>query len=153
MMFATEAEFVQDYIMRTRYNYEGLKKGPYEVTALINSAVGLLMIPKERCWKAISDDMIEPELLEQLKNSVIENTYGSELYLSEIVRHLRNAIAHAHLKFDAEKPPAKREPLDIKFVVFEDKRGNEHIKIKMDVDLLESFFIAFSEAIEKLNTK
>ena len=111
------------------------------------------MIPKERCWKAISDDMIEPELLEQLKNSVIENTYGSELYLSEIVRHLRNAIAHAHLKFDAEKPPAKREPLDIKFVVFEDKRGNEHIKIKMDVDLLESFFIAFSEAIEKLNTK
>ena len=30
---------------------------------------------------------------------------------------------------------------------------NDEKKIKMDVDLLESFFIAFSEAIEKLNTK
>lgn len=153
MMFATEAEFVQDYIRRTRYNYECSKKGPYEITALINSAVGLLMIPKEKCWKAISDDMIEPELLEQLKSSVIENTYRGELNLAEIVRHLRNAIAHARLEFVAEKPPAKKEPLDIKFVVFEDEKGNARIKIKMDADLLESFFMAFSEAIEKLNTK
>lgn len=44
MMPATEKEFIRDYIERTKLNYERLKAGPYEVTQLINSAIGLLTI-------------------------------------------------------------------------------------------------------------
>ncbi len=70
MMPATEKEFIRDYIERTKLNYERLKAGPYEVTQLINSAIGLLIIPEQKLYDKITNKMISKKLLNELIRSV-----------------------------------------------------------------------------------
>ena len=66
MMPATEKEVIRDYIERTKLNYERLKAGPYEVTQLINSAIGLLIIPEQKLYDKITNKMISKQLLNEL---------------------------------------------------------------------------------------
>ena len=146
-----ETDFIKDYISRTRVNYERLKKGPYEVTQLINSAVGLLIIPQEKLCGKIADNMVSEELLQRIISCSHDNTYSKPLSLSEIARHLRNSIAHARIEFVAEKSPMHGEPPKIHSIIFRDENKKASIKIVLTIDLLEEFFFAFSDAAANLN--
>lgn len=90
MMPATEKEFIRDYIERTKLNYERLKAGPYEVTQLINSAIGLLIIPEQKLYDKITNKMISKQLLNELIVHIQINTYDKQPNLKIIARHLRN---------------------------------------------------------------
>ena len=76
MMPATEKEFIRDYIERTKLNYERLKAGPYEVTQLINSAIGLLIIPEQKLYDKITNKMISKQLLNELIRSVYKELHA-----------------------------------------------------------------------------
>lgn len=76
MMPATEKEFIRDYIERTKLNYERLKAGPYEVTQLINSAIGLLIIPEQKLYDKITNKMISKQLLNELIKSVYKELHA-----------------------------------------------------------------------------
>lgn len=100
--------FEYDFIQRTVEDIERYS-GQYEVTSLINSCVGLLVIPKEK-------------LFEQLPTSILnedKKTFGIKKYnvryivpekqelrfdsydeynIRNVVTHMRNAIAHGRIK-------------------------------------------------------
>lgn len=157
MMTATGIEFISDFIRRTRSNYDKLSGGEYEVTQLINSAIGLLIIPKESKDIKISDDFIDSALFEEIKKGIKNNTYvenkNDPITLQQIVKHLRNGIAHGRFQFEAEKVSDDAKNILIHSVVFEDssrasnKKPHEDFKIEISVELLRNFFIAFSDAV------
>ena len=96
MMPATEKEFIRDYIERTKLNYERLKAGPYEVTQLINSAIGLLIIPEQKLYDKITNKMISKQLLNELIVHIQINTYDKQPNL----KILRDTFAIALLMLD-----------------------------------------------------
>ena len=154
MMYAKGNGFVKDFTMRTRKNYEIAARGPYEVTLLINSIVGLLIIPKEQQSISISDAMLDDQLLQKMKSCITLNTYPEPLNLCQICRHLRNAISHSKMEFEAKKPGSLSEPIPIQSIILRDECKEDNnvskFEIKLTVDLLREFLFAFSDAVMNL---
>lgn len=103
--------------------------------------------------------MISTELLEELKSCITKNTYRKAIDLSQIVRHLRNGIAHARIDFEGEQPPVKSDPPIINHVIIGDhsdasgKKPAEDFEIKIPVETLRKFFYEFSDAVAKESLK
>lgn len=151
MMPATEKEFIRDYIERTKLNYERLKAGPYEVTQLINSAIGLLIIPEQKLYDKITNKMISKQLLNELIVHIQINTYDKQPNLKIIARHLRNSVAHARLELKAQEQPEFDKPLLIESVIFHEMRmAEKSFQIELPIETLEQFFYAFSDAAASL---
>lgn len=152
MMPASETEYVREYIDRTKWNYNFIKRvsDSFEVTQLINSMVGLLIIPKERYLDQITDNLIDQGLLDKMIRCIRKDDY-SDSTLKGIVKHMRNAVAHGRIEFCAEKPPLNEAPLIIHSVIFKDqddiKRPSKYFEIDIKVDLLEEFLFAFADGI------
>lgn len=151
MMYATEEEFLVDFVMRTKENIKYCSKSPYEVTQLINSMIGLLVVPKEKYDNLISDDLISQELLHKMLSCVEFDSYYDKGTLKGFVRHLRNAISHSKFDFKAERQPMYDAPLLIHSVTFEDHRKKDGIisdfKAGIPLDLLKEFLFDFSDAL------
>lgn len=153
MMYAKGNDFIKDFTKRTRANLSVVENGPYEVTQLINSMVGLLIIPQTKQFKNITDSLIDGELLNKMKKCIESNSYRKPINLKQISRHLRNAVAHSNIEFEAEKPNITTQPLIIHSVRFRDsnKDTRESISIKIELDLLKDFLFAFSDSISNLS--
>ncbi len=148
MMYATENEFARDFAARTLANYRMLEDESFEVTALINSTVGLLMISYQKLYGKINDSFVSANTLERVKNSVKENSFPDQLSLSQILLHMKNAVFAGQIVFAAEKPNLKNSPLKIMAVTFTDKNDNHEIFVlELQVDLLNDFFIEFARHI------
>ena len=100
-------DLVRDFAYRTRKNNEALlnlqKVQPevevYEVTQLINSMLGLLVFPQQRFLNHIPRIPLA-ELADQgWPVPEVEGDYPQVTDLKELVRYLRNAIAHCNLQF------------------------------------------------------
>lgn len=152
MMYAQGDEFIKDFVMRTKSNLFFLEKSQYEVTQLINSMIGFLIIPEQKQYNHIVDGMIDDVLFQKISNCIDKNTYSTAVNLQQICRHLRNAVAHSNISFQAEKPNISSQPLIIHSAKFvdENKRTNEYIEITLTIELLKEFLIAFSEAVSNL---
>ena len=100
---------VEDFARRTRDNLRQIQslkdagESVYEVTALINSMLGLLIFPQQKFIDSI------PELpLGTLEANgwpiptVIEN-FPQVTNLRQLVRHLRNAISHFNIEFVSDQ--------------------------------------------------
>ena len=153
MMPASEKEFIKELVKRTKFNYSLVQTGPYEVTQLLNSAVGLLIIPQQKLFDRIADGMVSERLLKELLKSVTDNTYKKALDLSEIARHLRNSISHGKVEFKAEKQYVSDGPLQIESIEFTDEnpKSKDRIVIEITVDILKQFFEEFSTAASVLD--
>ena len=151
-MYASGKDFVKDFALRTKQNYYALKGSPYEVTQLINAMVGLLIIPEQILFDHISDSLLSDELFQKMSSCVAFNTYKKPINLREICRHLRNAVAHSHIEFQAEKPNISTNQLIIHSVTFTDinEKTKERIKILVPISLLEEFLLTFSDSVTNL---
>lgn len=151
MMYASKETFIKEFAERTKANYQRLRTGPYETTQLVNSMVGLLIIPEQRVYNKISDSLLDEQLLNKLKDSscLRRYTYPGHLNLQQICRHLRNAIAHSHIEFEAIQPPMMTAPITIESIILKDTDGTHYFEMKMSATLLEEFLFAFSDAISK----
>jgi hypothetical protein len=98
-------EVVRDFAARTQKNLSVierlLKNGEevFEATQLVNSMLGLLVFPREEFIKQIPQTP-----LSELKKSGwpiprVLNGFPQVNDLRELVRYLRNAIAHFNIKF------------------------------------------------------
>ena len=98
---------VKDFVKRTKQNNLMLHKlqieNPnlefYEVTQLINSLLGLLIFPQQEYL-----DRIPKTPLDELAKSgwpipKVVGDYPQVKNLNQLVRYLRNAIAHFNIKF------------------------------------------------------
>ena len=146
-------DFAKDFIKRTQYNLEQLKHGPYEVTQLVNSTVGLLMIPQEEFFDQITDDLIDPNILTRMRkairtNSYIDNKYDSSL--KDIVIHIRNGFAHNNTKFHPKEINEKMEINQVTIWDYRRKTPTQEaatFKITLSISLLRKFLIEFSSKI------
>jgi len=100
-------DLVKDFAYRTRVNLNALrelqKANPkadiYEVTQLINSMLGLLVFPQQRFIDSIPQIPLQELESEGWSIPVVEGNYPQVDDLRELVRYLRNAIAHCNLEF------------------------------------------------------
>lgn len=127
----------KEFIRRTRENYENYQ-GKYEVTNLINSMLGLVVIPKEddRLYPKIENDWIGKQFWNEIRKGVSKKDDD----LCEIVRHLRNAIAHGGIKLVADGNPG-----EIREVEFKD---GDVYRIKWKIDTLKKFVEEFAKSAQ-----
>jgi hypothetical protein len=98
---------VRDFALRTRANLETLKTLQrarsdlefYEVTQLINSMLGLLVFPQQRYIDHIPEIALAELARDGWPIPKVEGSYPQVRNLRELVRYLRNAIAHCNLEF------------------------------------------------------
>lgn len=98
-----------DFVERTKKiveQYENHKESHglehYDITLLMNSFVGLLVIPKEVCLKQLNKEKsldswsVKPESLNKWEGT-------EKKTLGNVVRHLRNSVVHYRFKFNSEQ--------------------------------------------------
>lgn len=151
MEYAKGPRFAVDFALRTRENLELLNNSPYDVTQLINSLIGLLIIPRDYGFRYINDDLLEPELRNAVFQCVNQNTYPSRTTLHSILTHMRNAVCHSRMKFHVDTAGSNAIAKDIKTIEFNDRKnenGNVYrFQMEISVELLQKFVYAFSTAI------
>ena len=95
--------FIKDFGERTWENYQYIKnrasqENLYEVTQLLNSLFGLVILPVER-FKDIRNIEISKEIIDMISDlenkKLLRNTYVEEKDPVMFIRHIRNAAAHA----------------------------------------------------------
>lgn len=151
MQFTEKQNFMPEYIERTLVNLQHIEKNvpaTYEVTQLLNSFVGLLVLPREKGYDSIEDSDVSQCLLHRIQTAAklcLDGKRQSEdKSLRNIVRHLRNGICHFEVEFYGNK--------DIEEIRIIDKYTDENTKktlrtfdAKFDMKLLREFVIEFGE--------
>ena len=94
-MLYSKQDVIKDFIKRTKenldiyinQNQQDPSKYPWEVTATINSFLGLIILPQEKEKNLLKDIQIS-QITEKIKISKKRN--------EDLFRHLRNSISHGH---------------------------------------------------------
>lgn len=120
-------------------------KGPYDASILLNCLLGLLIVPKEACLKAIPTDPIgdlrkwgvSPDSIKNFGKSKGPN--DDPRTLRGLVWHLRNAIAHFRFKPIPERG-------EVKAFHFDDESGFEaEVGIKELREFVERLAVKLKE--------
>lgn len=96
---------VRDFALRTRKNLDALRaiqqsqSDVYEVTQLINSMLGLLVFPQQRYVHRIPQVSLDELYKQGWPIPKVVGDYPQVANLNQLVRYLRNAIAHFNLEF------------------------------------------------------
>ncbi len=95
---------VEDFARRTRENLRQLTKlkddgvEVYEVTALLNSMLGLLVFPQQRHMNTIPETSIEQLACDGWPVPQVVGDFPQARSLRELIRYLRNAISHFNVE-------------------------------------------------------
>jgi hypothetical protein len=96
---------VRDFARRTQRNLEYVRSAQhggadvYEVTQLINSMLGLLVFPQQQYVDAIPATPVSDLERDGWPIPRIVGDYPQVNDLNQLVKYLRNAIAHCNLEF------------------------------------------------------
>jgi len=101
---------VRDFAERTRRNLGIIEKLQreqpdseiYEVTQLVNSMLGLLIFPQQRYFNSIPDTPLSDLANQGWPVPLTDGEYPDVGTLKELVRYMRNAIAHFNIEFMAD---------------------------------------------------
>ncbi len=100
-----QQDLVRDFARRTRQNLEFVRsartKGAdvYETTQLVNSMLGLLVFPQQRYVDSIPATSVEVLERQGWPIPHVSRDYDQVQDLNQLIRYLRNAIAHCNLEF------------------------------------------------------
>lgn len=135
-------KYAKELARRTRENLKNYE-GPYEITQLINSMVGVLIVPRSLYLENFANVAFDRTLLQNVQGCCDQN---QPLPLEVIVRRMRNAISHSRLEFHADNNG------NINYIVFRDvgnsRRGIRPFRMDIPIDLLRDFIQALFDAIE-----
>ena len=165
-------EFIQRYVVAEKEKGKADSKitDAFEVTQLINSFVGLLIIPRQKCFKYMPDDIMFPSNSDAAKlfNKIIKepdkciDTYFEQKRNSEtgkwestnrrekitpkiLVLRLRNAICHDNLVIRPLSPGKDGVITGIEFL---DRKGKEErFKLILTIEETEILVKALSELL------
>ena len=149
-----ERKFIRDHAKRSRENYELLKSSGSPTAALIDSLIGLLILPSQKLFDEIAQDIVDDASL--LENILSECSTGpttrSLRSLFQVIQHLRSSAAHKAITVSAEILPEPGRPVSVDWLTFKDQNNRESttVEITMSVETLEQFFYAFSDAAASL---
>lgn len=133
----------------------------FEVTQLINSFVGMLILPKEAFYRKMSNNMPfnsneANDILRQLSRNPAKyySTYTFRNYNGDVVperltpknlaRHFRNAVAHNHLTI---LPKDYTGDGIITGVEFSDNVRGESFSLELSIDEIRTLLLALCELI------
>ena len=145
---------IRDHAKRSRENYELLKSSGSPTAALIDSLIGLLILPSQKLFDEIAQDIVDDASL--LENILSECSTGpttrSPRSLFQVAQHLRSSAAHKAITVSAEILPEPGRPVSVDWLTFKDQNNRESttVEITMSVETLEQFFYAFSDAAASL---
>ncbi|MFA9394753.1 MAG: HEPN family nuclease [Halodesulfovibrio sp.] len=137
---------VQDFAARTMANYRYVRKGTfypsrdvYDVTQAINSLLGLVVIPMQahsHVFENVPLSVLPTEKWpEALRN--IETPFAR---LGDLMRALRNAIAHAEFAFASSNN-------EISSVTFSGTHRGSNWRMALSVEELEQLIFALGGAL------
>src|SRR5687768_3805915 len=99
---------IEDFARRTRENLRHIRQAQasgvdvYEVTALVNSMLGLLVFPQQRYVDSIPEISIEALSQQGWPIPRVVGDFPQVPNLRQLIRHLRNAISHFNISFMAD---------------------------------------------------
>jgi hypothetical protein len=115
------------------------------VTQLANSLLGLIALPVERDLARPFRDLQLNELIKQGWPRWVINR-GDCQTLEELLRHLRNAVAHGHMLFSSDS--RLLEKVAIEFADFKRGAVEAHWVARIQGPGLRDFSLSFSRLIE-----
>lgn len=141
---------VADFARRTQHNLHAIRtlnagtgQGAYEVTALINSMLGLLVFPQQ----AFCDQIPELPLGTMKANGwplpQVAAEYSDVDNLRTLIRYVRNAISHFHIKFLTDST----DQISGLTIWNEDRFGNKSWEGHFSLGELESFSNKFVDLL------
>jgi hypothetical protein len=101
-------DVIKEFAIRTKENLIIIEKlannndlgvNAYEVTQLINSMLGLLVFPKEKYIKAIPEILLSDLVKAGWAIPEVKGSFPQAKNLRELIRYMRNTIAHFNLDF------------------------------------------------------
>lgn len=150
MQFIDQEKFMPEFIERTLTNLrwiENSEPATYEVTQLLNSFTGLLVLPHQKVQDSIEDSDISSDLLHKIQSSVRIcldcSKRVTDKSLKNIVRHLRNGICHWHVQFCGS---TEIEAIQITDQITDQYTERPIITVfeaQFDIDLLRKFVVEF----------
>jgi hypothetical protein len=148
-------EPVKELMQRTMYNLKFIenlkddKHGPYEVTQLINSFIGAMAHPWEKSkWrKELTKITLEQAQQKGWPHIVTEEgSRDTPESLEDLIRVIRNAIAHGNLDFVRQPGVDEIEVVDL----WNRGRGKDTWRARVRVKDLRSFLDRFFELANEL---
>lgn len=150
-------DVIADFAQRTASNLKAIQElrasgaSPqvFEVTQLVNSMLGLLVFPQQRYMDRIPQTPIEELQHEGWPIPTIVGNYRQVSDLRQLVRVLRNAVAHYNLEFEpSQKNEIKR------LILWNTRPGSREVtwKASLSVSDLESITQKFVELLLNRNT-
>lgn len=103
------ADVTQDFVARTRQNLDLIRRqrargeDAFEVTQLINSLLGLLVFPQQAFFSSIPDKPLTQLEGEGWPVPPVIGDFPDVDTLGDLVRYLRNAIAHFNIEFRPDR--------------------------------------------------
>lgn len=100
-----EDNVIKDFARRTQHNLAAIDRlqesghAVYEATQLINSMLGLLIFPKEEYFKAIPETPIKELEAQGWPVPKVTGNFEQVSDLRQLIRYLRNAVAHFNMAF------------------------------------------------------
>lgn len=131
------SHFVKDFSKRTQQNMDSYK-GEYEVTQVINSLLGMVIIPKEAFYDELTirgvDDSNIIEQIRIIDSIVAQCDHDNKLYCSyktkmdakSFIRHIRNSVAHGGKEGLYFFPIEDEKEKQIKSIIFYDTEEDNH---------------------------
>lgn len=137
------------FAARTRKNLEYIEQAygsadVHCVTQIANSLLGLIVFPYEKRFDLHVKDLKLRELAArgwpqwQLLKGECET-------LGDLIHHLRNAVAHGHLKFSSDD----REPARVAIIVEDYKKDKLYWYAQIKADDLRTFCLRFIDLLEE----
>lgn len=149
-------DLVSDFANRTKHNLETLESlnqesyTVYEVTQLINSCIGLLIIPQQEYWDQIPRKPIEELIEKGWKVPEVVDGFPQVNDLRELMRYLRNAIAHFNIEFETNQ----RDQLS-RLVLWNTNPGTKKRTwmVCLGIKELKELLYKFLEVLKEINDK
>ncbi len=95
----------KDFAKRTKHNLKLIEEHKlcgeeaYEVTQLINSCLGLLVLPQQRYMDSIPKTPINELVKDGWVIPKVSGDFPQVENLNQLIRYLRNAISHFNIEF------------------------------------------------------
>jgi len=145
---------VKDFALRTQKNLDYINeqqsegREAYEITQLINSMLGLLIFPQQNYFNAIPKKPLELLKNEGWPIPQVDGYFEQVKDLNQLVRYLRNAVAHFNIEFIAD---GKGEIVALKVWNYNPKEQRIDWQARLYINDLRQFTKRFVDLIQEYN--
>lgn len=146
-------EVVRDFARRTKANLSAIEQlrasgqetyEVYEVTQLVNSMLGLLVFPQQKFVERIPETPLDQLVQEEWPVPEVRGQFKQVSNLRQLIRYLRNAIAHFNVQFLGDGEGQIR----VLRVWNHDRKGHRNWEAELSVDDIRGIADRFIELLE-----